>query len=429
MKKYFTIAAHTFLFGLMSFSALSQQITITLNPSSPSAICESNTFSGMIILDAPFPLSFEFAVNANVRNGTTIISLPTTPTPTYIPCGDNIATFNPAKIELIDALFQPSDPCVTLSTAGPIFTSNDNKYKWTVNVNPGQCTQSRIEIPFTYTIFLDCSLIPEFQPTSSNQQLSLDVNAEIINVPSSSFFTSAVPIPYIADAIVPSLAQAVHVGGNYWQTDDMIFEYKNVGFAPLTIDFSFIDLFNCTGAYDILYIGYSTDGTNYTAGTVGLPLNAVGISLAPQQTLYVKQSIKIKGCIINLCGSAVQAAEFKWRCTNSPASCAVCQKTYITPFVFDYDEPEFTVEFANAAPTDLINQYDPSCMGDAQTWVVRVKNISDFSTLEEINLNFSNPAINTSLSVIKSNQFPLIPINSLPLPTTFLSPTPALNGG
>lgn len=129
MKKYFTIAAHTFLFGLMSFSALSQQITITLNPSSPSAICESNTFSGMIILDAPFPLSFEFAVNANVRNGTTIISLPTTPTPTYIPCGDNIATFNPAKIELIDALFQPSDPCVTLSTAGPIFTSNDNKYK------------------------------------------------------------------------------------------------------------------------------------------------------------------------------------------------------------------------------------------------------------------------------------------------------------
>ncbi|HMR46250.1 MAG TPA: T9SS type A sorting domain-containing protein [Bacteroidia bacterium] len=432
MKKYLTVAAITIICCLINLSVYAQQITITLNPSSPAAICESNTYTGLIILDGSvqaFPLSFEFAVSATVRNGNTIISLPATPAPTYIPCGNNTANLNPAKIELIDALFDPSDGCVQLSASPPIFTPSDNKYKWTVNVNPGSCTATRIEIPFTYTIFLDCSLIPEFQPTSSNQQLSLDVYGEIVNVPPASFFTAAVPIPYVADAIVPSIAQAVHVGGNYGQTDDMVFEYKNVGFAPLTVDFSFTDLFNCTGAYDVLYIGYSTDGTNYTAGTAGLPLGASGISLASQQTLYVKQRIKIKDCIDNICGSATKAAEFKWRCTNSQASCAVCQKTYITPFVFDYDEPEFTVEFANAVPTDLINQYDPSCIGDAQTWIVKVKNISDFSTLEEINLSFSNPSAGTSLSIIKSNQFPIIPINSLPLPTTFLSPTPTLNVG
>lgn len=139
MIKITTIATANILLCLSFLNALPQQITIALNPIAQADICAENTVSGFMILDQPFPLSFEFELSAIVRNGNNIISLPVTPSPTYIPCGDNAVNKNPATNELINSQFQPSDACVRLSASPQFFTPADNKYKWTVNVNAGQC--------------------------------------------------------------------------------------------------------------------------------------------------------------------------------------------------------------------------------------------------------------------------------------------------
>ncbi len=415
----------TSIFIIVLFCTLKTSATVTLKLTSGSPkICNDNLYSGRIDVFGTIPLSFDLVLKADVYNNG-LISWPT-----LAPCGDGVTTINPATISLDpNFIYSGSNNCpITVSTS-PIYNPLDNSYKWTISL-PLNCQSSYI-IRFSYHIFLDCSLIPDTKPISNNQQLSLNVNGTAGS--STDNFTDFVPIPFITDAIVPNISQAVHVNGNSGQTSEMFFEYKNEGFDEITVDFTFADdyLNNCATP------GYVSTGMYYDVSTtqpaiINLPMTSLGggiygknsIPVPAQSSIYIRQSINVNGCTDNNTCVPHRMGIFNWKCSNSVNSCQVCQKTYTTPFVFDHDQPGFTVEYAN---NDALNQYDPACLGTESNWSIRVKNISPLSTISQITLKFNNTAFATSLSTVRTNQFPIVPSHNActGCNTTFSAPIPA----
>jgi hypothetical protein len=206
-------------------------ITVALNQFSGNAkICESNsTEPGEISITSAipgnylsFPITFTLTLDATVYypgQAANPVSLP------YPACGD-ATTLNPVKITL-NSIAIGSNTSLTLSPGSMSYNASNNSYSYLFTIS-GPSAVSPVKIAFDYSVYLDCSLIPATPPPSNLNQYILGINASIAGGNTSSV-TANVPIPFIADNLVPTQIQTVPVAGNYKQQTDMIFNIKMKG--------------------------------------------------------------------------------------------------------------------------------------------------------------------------------------------------------
>gem|GEM_PF-1228154 len=310
------------------------------------------------------------------------------------PCGD-LSVINPLPITL--GQITPSDLNISLNNSPFTYNPNTNAYECTITLsNTGTSTLQSLLLSFSYSIFLDCSLIPTTPPTTNLQQYVLTTEATVGNSTATAQFN--VPIPFISDNLVPSQMQAVPVAGNYAQQSDMVFEYINEGNAPITIDImEFSD--RCGQGYTVLSKAYKVGNALYTTLGNSPPL-ATNITLDPGEILYLKQTIKIGDCLDNVCNND-REIRFVWRCHNAPNNCQNCQHEYSTPFVFVLEEPHFAVE---VVPNPVLYDEDDITCADPSkpsNWKIRIKNTSAYTTLAGTELLFQNPEYSTSFTYLK----------------------------
>jgi hypothetical protein len=391
-------------------------ITVALNQFSGNAkICENNsTEPGEISITSAipgtnlsFPITFTLTLDATVYypgQAANPVSLP------YPACGD-ATTLNPVKITL-NSIAIGSNPSLTLSTGSMSYNASNNFYSYPVTIS-GSSAVSSVKIVFDYSVYLDCSLIPATPPPSNLNQYVLGINAGIAGGNTSSVTTN-VPIPFIADNLVPAQMPAVPFTGNYAQQTDMIFEYKNEGNTDINIDImDFADL--CGTGYTVISREYVTTGNYQPLST--LPPLATNINIPANGVLYLKQTIQVMSCLANVCNNNDRKIRFVWKCHNAPAAnCQNCQHEYITPFNFVFEEPHFSV----VAVAPFFNEDDISC-ADPSTpsdWKIKLTNTSLLTTLQSVHLHFQNPEYATGFTYLKSsdisalNGFPSYPWNN-----------------
>jgi hypothetical protein len=390
------------------FLTANSQINLTLVHPLDAQICESNNIRGTIQIGPNIPTSFTLTLKAELFDGNLLISLPPT---SYPSCNDfnPVVGDNPVQLVLDVAsfgwtTFNGQQVQQATISPQPTFNATNNEYEWTITVSNQYCGSGCI-LEFSGRINLDCSLIPQSNPTPQ-QQFTLNLDARINSNAWQNYHQIPVPIPFITDMNSNSPFQAVLVGGNYQQVDDMIFVYKNNGFADLHIDFTFEDeyLLNCiTPAYQSLGLWYAVAGSQPTLianpfGSFNQYTGSTTIILPKGESIFIWQKIKVTACTQNPICSTEQNGLFNWKCHNVPplglpyeVFCAKCQHHYLTPIVFTYDIPKFTIELLNTNPINA--QFsDLTCPGENVTWNVKVKNESSFSTLKEVVLEFNNPA-------------------------------------
>ncbi|MEZ5069076.1 MAG: hypothetical protein R2847_11600 [Bacteroidia bacterium] len=123
------------------------------------------------------------------------------------PCGD-LSVINPLPITL--GQITPSDLNISLNNSPFTYNPNTNAYECTITLsNTGTSALQSLLLSFSYSIFLDCSLIPPTPPTTNLQQYVLTTEATVGNSTATAQFN--VPIPFISDNLVPSQMQAVPV--------------------------------------------------------------------------------------------------------------------------------------------------------------------------------------------------------------------------
>lgn len=386
---------------------------IVLNPHANAAICNQNPFTGQIIiypLNGTYPTSFTFSLQPEIlNNGSPAI---------FNTCGNGSAGNWPAQFVLTNFVSQPN--CASIAGAAT-FNSVTHEYIWTVNISQNQCSpQGVIEIVFNYDIYLDCSLIPVILPTP---QSVLTMNMQgVMNYNQSQYQSNitgiSIAIPYLIDIVSTNNTNGAVVGGNYGQTDNIVYQYLNSGFAAITIDLQFSDKFYCSVSptYQIntfvVKIVQAGGGSTIiaTINGPGAAFNLNGVTIGPQEVLQIEENISILNCTSNInssCSNKPQKGELKWKCHSAPPTqlpnqtfCNECLNVYQTPFIFTYDNPSFNVELINTTPAGA-QMSDRSCFNEEVMWRARVKNISAYSTLPFINLHFENPYYgNNALTII-----------------------------
>jgi uncharacterized repeat protein (TIGR01451 family) len=274
---------------------------------------------------------------------------------------------------------------------GPTYNSVSNTFDFDIsNVHPSR--EDQIQIRFN--AFFDCSLIPGgFAQLYFIQEWS--TNGPIVQ-------NQPPPVPIHYPHIYDMSPNPVVVNGYYGQQAEMIFSYHNNGYSDVTMDMTFTDLYlqNCVvdPAYSFVSLEFATALYN-TSPTSFSPFT--GTAFLPEgHVLYIKQTVDVNGCIYNC--PLERKVQFTWKCSNAVDFCDICQKTYVTNFIFqpEIPPPSFTVTRTLPSYNDALQLND--CPGESETWNFVITNTSQFTTLHEIDIEFFNLTYNTSLSLINT---------------------------
>jgi len=256
-----------------------------------------------------------------------------------------------------------------------------------------------------FRVKLDCSLIPN---NASGSLPAIFFN-QSWTFNGSPIPNQVSPLPIIFPYFGIPNTMAIP-GGGYGQTLTFYFPYKNTGNAPAHINFDFIDLYlqDCSPANQIYALTQPPEfGVGITQNSASFqPYSSGSTAYIPiGNTLYIKYVVKIIQC--NTTCLNLQKVQFKWQCYDqSPNFCEQCQQEYITQFYFVPETPKYVIK-RNEPQQYNDALYNTTCTGQQKDWEFEIINISDYTTIPEINFQLRNHRYPRSLSIIYENDVTL----------------------